>query len=86
MRINWDVRVRNKTFWVTLVPIILLLISNIFELFGWNVDFTEIQEKILNIISVIFLLLGVLGISNDPTTYGISDSEQALKYDEPKKS
>lgn len=86
MRINWEVRVRNKTFWVTLVPIVILLISNVFELFGWSVDFTEIQEKILNIISVIFLLLGVLGISNDPTTHGISDSEQALKYDEPKKS
>jgi phi LC3 family holin len=33
----------------------------------------------------VFAFLCILGVVNDPTTSGVSDSEQALTYQEPKK-
>lgn len=39
MKINWKVRIRNKTFWVSLVPAALLLIQVIAAVFGIALDF-----------------------------------------------
>jgi phi LC3 family holin len=43
-----------------------------------------IKDYVLGIANAVFILLSMLGIVQDPTTKGYSDSEQALKYDEPK--
>ena len=82
---NFTVRLKNKTFWITFIPVIILLITQLGDLFGIQIDLSEAQDKILNIIAIIFLLLGMLGITNDPTTEGIQDSERAMDYSEPKK-
>ena len=34
MKINWTVRLKNKTFWLTAIPALLLLGSQILALFG----------------------------------------------------
>ena len=83
---NLKVRLKNKTFWVTIIPVIILLITQVLSLFGVEIDLTNIQDKILDIVGIIFLLLAILGVTNDPTTSGISDSEQAMGYEEPKKN
>lgn len=85
MKINWKVRVKNKTFWLTLVPAIFLVIQSVLSLFGIQYDFSEIQTGIATVITAIFGLLTVLGIVTDHTTDGFSDSDQALTYAEPKK-
>lgn len=85
MKINWKVRVKNKTFWLTLVPAIFLVIQSVLSLFGIQCDFSEIQTGIATVITAIFGLLTVLGIVTDHTTDGFSDSDQALTYTEPKK-
>lgn len=85
MKINWKVRVKNKTFWLTLVPAIFLVIQSVLSLFGIQYDFSEIQTGIATVITAIFGLLTVLGIVTDHTTDGFSDSDQALTYTEPKK-
>ena len=83
-KINWKVRCSNKTFWVTLIPVLIILITDILDLFDIKVDLSALQDKILNIVSIIFIALGILGITNDPTTRGLKDSDQAMQYEEPK--
>lgn len=84
MKINWLVRIKNKAFWVTFVPAVLLLIQTVAALFGFQLDLGEIGDKILAVINAVFVVLAILGIVADPTTEGVSDSEQAMTYTAPK--
>lgn len=81
--INWTVRIKNKVFWVTLIPAVVLLIQLIAGLFGWNIDLTEISGKLIAIIDAVFAILTILGIVHDPTTKGVKDSVRAMSYKEP---
>lgn len=84
MSINWKVRVRNKTFWLALIPAVLLLAQQVAGLFGVALDFGELQGQLTAIVGTVFTLLAILGIVADPTTKGLGDSEQALSYEKPK--
>lgn len=75
-KINWRVRLRNKTFWLTLVPLLVLLTQQL----GLNL----VPKNWESIFSTVMAILTVVGIINDPTTAGITDSSQALAYYEPK--
>ena len=77
MNINWIVRIKNKAFWCTLIPMVLLLIKQVAAIFGYQIDFAAV--------GTIFALLALVGIVNDPTTEGLSDSHLAKTYEEPKK-
>ena len=83
MNINWQVRIKNKAFWVAIIPAVLLLIQAVAAVFGYTLDFTELNTKLLAVVEAVFVVLVILGIVNDPTTAGISDSARALGYDEP---
>lgn len=82
--INWKVRFKNKRFVIAFIAGLLLLVKQVSVLFGYNLNTEIFSTNINNIVDAVFLLLGLLGIVNDPTTQGFSDSEQALKYNEPK--
>lgn len=84
MMINWIVRIKNKQFWLALIPMILLLIQTVAAVFGYTLDFGELGNKLLAVVEVVFSLLALLGIVNDPTTATLSDSRLAMTYDEPK--
>lgn len=84
MSINWKVRVRNKAFWVALIPAVLLLIQQLCAVVGVQLDFGDLQAQLVAIVGTVFTLLAILGIVADPTTVGVTDSVQALGYDEPK--
>ena len=84
MSINWRVRIKNKAFWVAIIPADLLLIQQVCAVFGMQLDFGELQAQLLAIVGTVFTLLAILGIVADPTTAGMGDSEQAMGYDEPK--
>jgi phi LC3 family holin len=86
MKINWLVRIKNEWFWITIIPMFMLLIQAVAALFGYTLDLTELGDKIVKIVNIIFGILAALGIVVDNTTKGVSDSEQALTYTEPKKS
>ena len=83
--INWLVRVKNKAFWVALIPAILLLIQVIAAVFGIQIDLGDLGNKLLDVVNAVFMVLAILGVVTDPTTAGITDSTQALEYTEPKK-
>lgn len=85
MHINWSVRLKNKNFWITAVPALLLLIQTVASVFGFTLDLGELGNKLLAVINAAFMLLSILGIVNDPTTATLSDSTNALTYTEPKK-
>ena len=53
-------------------------------LLGYNINTEVFNTNINGVVDTVFLLLVLLGIVNDPTTHGFSDSEQALTYKEPK--
>lgn len=84
-KINWLVRIKNKAFWVALIPAVLMLIQMIAAVFGYNLDLGALGDKLLAVLNSLFLVLAILGIVTDPTTEGLADSEKALTYEEPKK-
>lgn len=84
MSINWKVRIKNKAFWLALIPALLLLIQQVGAVVGVELDFGDLQAQLVAIVGTVFALLAILGIVADPTTAGVGDSEQAMGYTEPK--
>lgn len=84
MKINWLVRIKNKNFWLAIIPALLLLIQVVAAVFGIQLDLGDIGNKLLAVVNAVFGVLAILGIVTDPTTKGISDSAQALTYEKPK--
>jgi len=82
--INWRVRIRNRIFWIAIIPAIVLLIQLVGELFGVDLDLTDKEETLVEIINTVFVILTTLGIVTDPTTDGIGDSARALTYEIPR--
>ena len=83
--INWTVRFKNKTFWLAVIPAVLLLIQTVAAVFGYTLDLGELGDKLLAVVNAMFGVLVILGVVTDPTTSGVSDSAQAMTYSEPKK-
>lgn len=83
--INWKVRIKNKMFWLALIPAVLLLVQVVAAVFGYTLDLGDLGNKLLAVVNALFSVLALLGIVTDPTTAGLSDSAQALTYEEPKK-
>lgn len=81
--INWKVRIRNKYFWITFISALALFIQTITEMLGVSLDITGMGEQIIKIVEAVFVILALVGVVNDPTTSGISDSSRALTYDVP---
>lgn len=84
MKINWKVRIKNKNFWIALIPAMLLLVQAVASVFGYTLDLGDIGNGLLAVVNAAFAVLSILGIVTDPTTKGISDSDQAMTYDKPK--
>lgn len=82
--INWEVRIKNKAFWVAFIPAVLLLVQVVAAVFGFALDLGELGNRLLDVVNAAFSVLAILGIVADPTTKGITDSTQALTYKEPK--
>lgn len=83
MMINWKVRILNKTFWVTLVPAVALLLQTLLAVFNIRLELGDTTDKLLVFINALFAVLVIVGIVNDPTTSGVSDSTRAMTYDRP---
>lgn len=90
--INWKVRFSkdNLTFIIRfvaalIIPVLAYLGLEVTDLTSWKL----IGDVLLQFISNPFLLgltvINALNMIPDPTTKGITDSEKALNYTEPKK-
>lgn len=85
MNINWKVRIKNKAFWIAIIPAVIVLAQAIAAVFGFTLDLGELGNNLINVVNAVFVVLAIIGVVNDPTTSGISDSKQALTYEAPKK-
>lgn len=85
MKINWIARIKNKAFWVALIPALLLLVQVVLAVFGVEIDLGELGNRLLAVVNAVFAVLAILGIVTDPTTAGIGDSKRALTYSKPNK-
>lgn len=84
MKINWKVRIKNKVFWLALIPAVLLLVQVVAAVFGIDLNLDALGDKLLAVVNALFAVLTILGVVTDPTTAGVSDSKQAMEYDKPK--
>ena len=74
--INWKLRFKNKATLLAIASTVILLIQQL----GF-----KLPENIADVVNTFLTLLVLVGVINDPTTEGISDSPNALTYAEPKK-
>ena len=81
--INWKVRILNKTFWLTLVPALALLLQTFLAVFNIRLELDDTTDKLLVFINALFAVFVIVGIVNDPTTSGVSDSTRAMTYERP---
>ena len=82
--INLKCRIKQKWFWLAIIPATLLLITQVCAIFGVQIDTALIGEQLAAVVNTVFLILAILGIVVDPTTEGIGDSALAMTYDYPK--
>lgn len=81
-KINWKVRLKKKTFLVAIFSATLLFTQSIAAAFGY--DLTAFGDELTEKFNALLAFLTAMGIIVDPTTKGISDSEQAMEYEEPR--
>ena len=82
MNINWKLRLKNK---VTQTAILLGIVAIVFQILGiFDVAPAVTENEIVQVVTMVVEVLALCGIVVDPTTKGISDSEQAMGYIEPK--
>ncbi len=78
MKINWKVRLRNKTW---LASVLALVVSFVYDLLAMA-DFVPplSQDWLMSLIQTLLTLLTALGVVIDPTTDGAADSDRAMNY------
>jgi len=81
MKINWEVRFRNKTWLTLFISLIIGFVYNILKMFDIVPLITE--NQVLDAAGQVLTFLGLFGVIVDPTTEGIGDSNRALSYKEP---
>lgn len=57
MKINWKVRIKNKNFWLTLIPATLLLAQVVLAVFGVHIDVGDIGNKLIAVVNAAFVVL-----------------------------
>ena len=78
MKINWKVRLRNKTW---LASVLALIVSFAYDLLAMVEVVPPLSEDwLLSLTQTLLTLLTALGVVIDPTTDGAGDSERAMGY------
>ncbi len=86
MKINFKVRAKNPYFWFGLVGVILTAMGAKPEMFtDWGMVCEQAKELLGNPFMLVSVIVAVTGVLFDPTTRGLSDSAQALTYNEPRR-
>lgn len=80
MKINLKPRIFSYKFWVAMIPAVTLLVQTIGAVFGKQWVFDALNTQLGAVLTAIFGILTLLGVVIDPTTAGVSDSEQAQDY------
>ena len=89
MKINWKVRFKNPVFIGQLVlaifvPILAYMGLTLEDLTTWGAVGDVLFEAIRNPYVLALVVVSVYNSITDPTVAGLSDSKQALTYENPK--
>lgn len=82
MKINWKLRLLNKTTLVSLLTLFVGLLYQVLSLIGVVPKISE--NEVMNVVLLVVNLMTTLGVVIDPTTEGVHDSKSAMNYLEPK--
>lgn len=82
MKINWKLRLKNKTILVSLLLCIVTFIYQVLGILGITPTISE--DTITQLIGLLANILVAVGVVVDPTTKGVSDSAKAVQYNEPR--
>lgn len=82
MNINWKLRLQNKATLTTLCVAVVTAVYSILAALGITPSIA--QEEVHNLIWAVIAVLSAFGIVVDPTTKGVSDSSQAMGYEQPR--
>jgi len=78
MKINWKVRLRNKTW---LASALALIVSFVYDLLAMLDVIPPLSEDwLLSLMQTLLTLLTALGVVIDPTIDGAADSDRAMTY------
>ena len=83
MNINWRVRFQNKTFLTGLISLVVVFVYDLLQLL--EIAPTVTQSAVMQVAEGILMILGMVGVIDDPNTNGLSDIKQAMTYTSPKK-
>ena len=75
--LNLKVRLRNKTFVISMLSVVVAFIYQVLGLLGIVTSVS--QNKVINILMFIINILAGFGVLVDPTTDGFKDSDRVLK-------
>ena len=62
---NWKVRLKNKTFWISFIPAVLLLVQVVAAVFGFQLELGGLGDKLLNVVNALFAVLTREQIARD---------------------
>lgn len=88
MKINWKVRLKNPSFWVSIViavftPILAYMGITAQDITSWAALGDVLLQAVSNPYILIMVAVSVYNAVVDPTSTGVTDSARALRYDEP---
>ena len=90
MKVNWKVRFKNPVFIAQLIlsvltPILAYAGLTVQDITTWGTLGNLLVSAVSNPYVLGLVIVSVWNAVNDPTTAGVSDSSNALTYEEPKK-
>lgn len=82
--VNWTVRFKNPDFWAAFIPALYLLVKTALTAVGEIPELGDPTfDKIMALMDAFMVFLMAIGVINDPTTEGLSDSKRAMRYSKP---
>ncbi len=88
MNINWKIRLKNPSFWVSVIiaifaPMLAYMGLTTKDITSWSVLGNTLIQAVSNPYILLMIAISVYNAIIDPTTTGITDSTRALQYNEP---
>lgn len=85
---NWKIRIKNPSFWVSVVIAIVTPVLAYFgltaqDMTSWSAIWDVIVQAVSNPYVLLMAAVSVYNAVVDPTTTGVTDSSRALQYDTP---
>lgn len=88
MNINWKIRIKNPSFWVSvaiavITPILAYMGITAQDITTWSALGNVLLQAVSNPYILLMVAVSVYNAVVDPTTSGVTDSSRVLQYNAP---